>query len=277
MTKETELSIVTVTFRDPAGLAKTLESLQWLKKAQLSWEHVIVDGSPELNSELISKLTDWPLKYLTQDPQGIYPAMNEGIRVSSGIVLHFLNGGDCLVNSDSYLKLLNEIKENQETDLIWAGAALYRNDVYLYSKFPKPHALANLIGFNHVCHQAILYRKGVFDRVGLFATHWKYASDYEHHYRCWLTKLKIKIVPICIADFDMSGGSSQYKKVLGEFYEIHKSLSLQLPSKIRLENNAFLLLEFLRVSIIKTIAATPLAFFLRPLWLKWNNRKKSPC
>lgn len=276
MSNDIDLSVITITYNDPRGLAKTVQSLQWLQKTTLHWEHVLIDSSPTLNYEIITPLKNWPLVHKIQEPQGIYPALNQGAMLARGRVMQFLNGGDSLIESDTFVALVQEFKSNSELDLVWAGAALYRQGVYLYGKAPRPSALQNLMGFNHICHQAVLYRRQSFKKIGPFATQWKFAADYEHHYRAYLAGLKIKIVPNLIANFDMEGSSSQYKKVLKEFEGIHRSLSVALSPKVTFYNSLFLFLETLRIKFVKALASSPLSPVLRPIWQRWHRQGKTP-
>src|SRR5919108_5613652 len=106
---EPRLSVVTITYRDPAGLASTSESLLPLLRADNSWtwEHVVVDSSPEENRAVLEGLPpDWPLLHVVTPARGIYPAMNEGIQCASGRYLWFLNGRDRLHDADALERLL---------------------------------------------------------------------------------------------------------------------------------------------------------------------------
>ena len=95
-----KVSVVTVTKDDPEGLKRTLKSLQSLHKKPL--EVIVVDGGEA--SEVAGLLpvfeSELPIKHIHQTPQGIYAAMNLGRSMVSGDYIHYLNGGDEVINFD---------------------------------------------------------------------------------------------------------------------------------------------------------------------------------
>ena len=117
-----KLTIITTVFHDTEGLKKTCLSLKSLTEGSppFSWEHLIVDSSPQENEKLIQTLQqeNWPLKHIICSPQGVYPAMNLGIGQSCGEVIWFLNSGDILVDAQNLKLALDQMKEQVADVLI---------------------------------------------------------------------------------------------------------------------------------------------------------------
>ena len=89
------ISIVTITKDDTEGLELTLKSI---KNNTKDIELIIVDGSrnrPATDYNEIRKMTTIEhVKIINQKSQGIFNAMNDGLRSSEGQYIVFMNGGD---------------------------------------------------------------------------------------------------------------------------------------------------------------------------------------
>jgi hypothetical protein len=279
--KKTKLWIITVTYNDNLGLQKTLASLKPLVNSKIDWGHIIVDSSPTENKNAIKNLPkNWPIFHEITTPEGIYAAHNAGINYllntsgqdASQNLVWFLNGGDGLYSIESLEKIIQIFeaytdKTGAEIEMLYAAARLYRDQNYLYSTYPSKMIIKNILGSNHICHQATIYRLGLFKNVGVFNIDFKLASDYEHHWRCYLANIKTLSLPIEIVNYDMSGESSRYQNVFEEFKAIQRKTASQLPSHINIANETFRNISFARVKLFKFIGKLPGGATLRKLWL----------
>ncbi len=94
---ESGVSVVTVTFNNATGLRETLVSLAALR--QPPREVVIVDGGSTDGSDAVARefAARLSLSYVSEPDEGIYDAMNKGLRRVRGSLVHYLNAGDCVV------------------------------------------------------------------------------------------------------------------------------------------------------------------------------------
>ncbi len=99
-----DLSVITVTFNDPAGLERTLRSLAAL--AHPPREVLVIDGGTP--PALLEAVPAWgrglALTLRSEPDRGIYDAMNKGLALARGRLLHYLNGGDT-VTGEPYAAL----------------------------------------------------------------------------------------------------------------------------------------------------------------------------
>jgi glycosyltransferase involved in cell wall biosynthesis len=268
-----KLSVITITYKDAPGLALTLQSLKPLQASGISWEHVIVDGSPEENASTLSALEkDWPLKHIQSAPRGVYAAMNDGIQGMSGNAAWFLNGGDQLRDVGTLQALLSRFTSEPAIEMICSGVDLVRDGQYLYSKFPNPEFLRNLLGTNRICHQGIIYRSDLFKKVGTYNTHYKFAADYEHLFRCYFANVTALCLPDRLALYDMGGLTGGGLAQLPELQKVRRWANSQMPSPLALQNEILGRLETLRLLIVKKVASSFMGNFLRPIWIAWNRR-----
>jgi glycosyltransferase involved in cell wall biosynthesis len=267
-----KVSIITITYKDAQGLLKTIESLKPLMTSDINWEHVIVDSSPEINKSFISTLpASWPLIYKSTPPKGVYDAFNQGIQAGHGSWIWLLNGGDRLKSVEALKIVLSELQQAPSTDILLAAVDLTKLGKYQYTQIPKPLFTQNILGSHRLCQQGIIYKAELFKKLGLFSTKYKVASDYEHHFKCWVAGAKILQCPDVIAEFDMSGSSSNYHLAFDEFKSIQKEFRPKLPMTMSLANEILRRKDYIRILILKYFAQSRLAPFLRPLWLAWNR------
>lgn len=105
-----KISIITINFNNAAGLKKTLESIKNLKCPDgVELESIVVDGASRDSSlEIIKSYTDTITQYVSEPDNGIYDAMNKGIRMASGQWLNFMNSGDVFASVDVIYKLMQK-------------------------------------------------------------------------------------------------------------------------------------------------------------------------
>lgn len=268
------VSVITATYRDPKGLAATIDSLRPLISSGMAWEHILVDSSPTENEPVISLLKDdWPLIRIERAPDGIYAAQNAGIQKSRGDAIWFLNGGDRLKDPAVLLAAIQALSSASGPCVAIAGADLMRNGIYLYSKAPCRNWTIGLVGANRICHQSVVYPRAVISRSGNFSTIYRLASDYEHHLRLMMAGVSIHRIGGTLVEYDMGGSSSNYREVFREYAAVHRELGPLLSFRWRTGNAAFRVAELFRITLLKTLSASPLAVILRPLWLAWNRGK----
>lgn len=258
--KPPELSIITITYNDPAGLEATLRSLQPLAGSSLSWEHVIVDSSPEMNEHLFSEAR---VRRLVSKPAGIYSAMNFGVEAAKGEFLWFLNGGDRLKNAEALLSAVRALREAPSADIAHSTAELYRQGKFLYAQPPRT-GIFPMLGINRICHQALLYRAKLIRDLSGFSEEFQLAADYELHLRAHARGARTVIVPGTLVEYDMGGQSATSTgKALREFGTVHEKLGRagQLPY-IKL-HRLVLSLESARITITRALTGTRVGAWLR--------------
>ena len=102
-----KLSIITINYNNSEGLRKTLASVASQTYANI--EHIIVDGAStdgsvdvikEYENQLNITHSTIHLLWSSEPDNGIYNAMNRGIRKATGEYCQFLNSGDMLAAPD---------------------------------------------------------------------------------------------------------------------------------------------------------------------------------
>lgn len=87
------LSVITVTYNCRDDLKRTCESLY--SQAEQSFDHIVIDGGSTDGTLDVIKSYEGKIDFWVSEPdQGIYDAMNKGLRASNCDYVQFLNAGD---------------------------------------------------------------------------------------------------------------------------------------------------------------------------------------
>jgi glycosyltransferase involved in cell wall biosynthesis len=208
------LSIVTINRNDSEGLKKTIESV--ISQVFSDYEYIVIDGASTDNSIGIIKENKTHINYWVSEPDnGIYNAMNKGIKSAKGEYLYFLNSGDIFYNNNVLAEVFS-IK--QDADFLYGGICIQFRMMKFKLLPPKKISLYYFI-YNGLYHQSTFTRRDLFDEFGLYDDSLKIAADYKFIFTAYNVFFKqIKILPGVIANYDPYGISSNK-----EYYKIHKS------------------------------------------------------
>jgi glycosyltransferase involved in cell wall biosynthesis len=153
-----KFSIITVVYNAKVELQKTVNSIQ--NQIYNNFEHVIIDGGSEDGTlEYIKSLSFDNLNYISKKDNGIYDAMNKGIKLSNGEYLLFLNAGDNFASNAILKNIVLKIKDlERKPKIIYGGANVYTDDgKFLTELNPLELNKNNLNRYatRTVCHQSI--------------------------------------------------------------------------------------------------------------------------
>jgi len=153
------LSIVTVTLNAESVIRDTLDSI--LGQGFDDYEIIIIDGASTDNTmEIISGYKDKLSVVVSEPDNGIYNAMNKGMRAASGKYIQFLNAGDYYCDND----VLSDVFENaRDEDLLYGDINIQLlNGETCYQK-ADPFDLQALQsrGTGVLCHQAMFVKREI--------------------------------------------------------------------------------------------------------------------
>lgn len=172
------LSIVTVVFNNDKTLERTIQSV--FDQTYKNIEYIIIDGgSTDGTLEIIKKYADKLAYWVSETDQGMYDAMNKGIRLAKGKWIHILNSDDYYVNNKVLEKVIPNLKDPNKYFYyfsMWleniAGREIYK---YKYSRLK--HWL--LYYSAYLPHPTMFVAKEQYDKIGLFDLNFKIAADHD--------------------------------------------------------------------------------------------------
>ena len=215
-----KFSIITVCFNAEKIIRLTIESV--LNQKWPDFEYIIVDGaSTDATVDIIQEYAgkDSRIQWSSEADNGIYNAMNKGIRRAKGDFLLFLNAGDEFHSAD----VLGKAAEvTAEADIIIGNIAFKTESGLSEYKYSVGRdLLENLAGGNNVCHQVIFATKECLKNG--FDEHFMICSDYD--WLCQQVNEQKEIVKLeaIVVDYDLCGVTQQvrYQKIhWDEYFEV---------------------------------------------------------
>jgi len=99
------ISVITVTYNSASLLEETLKSIRSQTYPHI--EHIIIDGaSTDDTPEVIRRYEDIVARWVSEPDEGIYDAMNKGLKLFSGDYVWFINSGDRIYRPDTVEKMV---------------------------------------------------------------------------------------------------------------------------------------------------------------------------
>ena len=249
------LTIITINYNNASGLQKTMESV--LSQTSNDFEYIVIDGGvaslnpPEGGTsrpvqqdvEVIEKfIAEKGLKengftrctwlspfggvgggFFSEPDNGIYHAMNKGIRMAKGEYIHFLNSGDWLVDEFVVERMLKELSsfefrvsgsesgvEATPIDIFVGNKIMVRPDGKVrYGRNDKRPVTAFTFYRGTIEHTSAYIRRAMFDVVGMYDESLRIVSDYKWYFDAVLNhNALVAFTDIYVSYFDNTGISS---------------------------------------------------------------------
>jgi len=178
--QDVRVSVVTVCFNSVDTIDGTIRSV---RDQAYPWvEHVLVDGgSTDGTQELVARRNRQIAKFVSEPDEGIYDAMNKGIRMAEGDLIGFLNADDVYAD-DHVISEVVAAAQAGDCDAIYGDLLYVRRDnpnkVVRYWKAGEylPGA------FRHGWvppHPTFFCRRELFEKFGSFDAVYRIAGDFE--------------------------------------------------------------------------------------------------
>lgn len=226
------VSVVTVTYNAQEFLEETLLSV--ISQSYPAIEFLIIDGgSTDGTLEIVEKYRDKVDVFVSEPDDGIYDAMNKGIRRAKGEWLNFLNAGDVFASNDIIDKLTQNLK-NPETDIIAGDRYVLENGEKILQ---TAKGIEDFWTKGSPCfHQSMFIRKRAIADRG-YNLCYKLSADYEFMVRSVAEKKNFDFVHFPLSIF-LEGGASK-QQVIRSQIEAIKILLDYAPDENIIRNNIF--------------------------------------
>lgn len=199
------LSIITINYNNLEGLQKTINSV--LSQSFRDFEWIVVDGgSTDGSREMIEQNAEHFSYWVSEPDNGVYNAMNKGIKVAKGEYLLFLNSGDWLC--DNHV-LQTVFRKEHMADILYGYMIEEEDETVCHAAMMKPVLhWTDFIG-NTLPHQATFIRRVLFEKYGLYDESYRIAGDTKFFIKAivW-EKATYEFIPERIAVFQAGGISS---------------------------------------------------------------------
>ncbi len=206
------ISIVTPSFNSEKTIYTTIESI--LKQTYTEIEYIIIDGNStdrtlEIAESCRSALEKRGIRYhiVSEPDQGIYDAMNKGIRMAKGGLIGIINSDDWY--EKNALQRAAEIYEKTPFDMFYADLRIWQEDVQgnLKEKMIKHSSLRKIAVSRDWNHPTTFITREVYRKYQykLESVH----DDWDLVLRIRKAGLKIVVLNEVLANFRMGGASNE--------------------------------------------------------------------
>lgn len=207
--KNYKITVITICRNAEDVIEKTIKSV--LSQDYINIEYIIVDGASADNTmKIVEKYArDYSIRYVSEKDDGIYNAMNKGVRMSTGEYIIFENAGDIFKDK----KVISDVvrcMERMSADIYYGNCIKMVNGEKVILKMDKGKLKALLKG-SMPCHQSIFASKRLLEKYP-FDESYIIRSDFD-----WLLKCKKSLARFCyinriICVFDGNGLSMRRSK-----------------------------------------------------------------
>lgn len=199
------ISIIVPCYNQAHFLEACLQSV--MEQSYQNWECIIVnDGSPDNTAEIASNWIkkDNRFQYFYKENGGLSSARNAGIKQAKGEFIQLLDSDD-LLQKDKLKIQIEAFLDDDEIDISVSGYRYFENNASELKILGRDNFIpeipilkndADVISLlnlrNPMVISAPLYKKSVFETVGLFDEELFSLEDWDFHTRCALHKLKFQ-------------------------------------------------------------------------------------
>lgn len=206
-----KISVIIPSYNAGKTIGAALNSV--LEQVYDNIEIVVVDGlSKDNTADIVNGYKDHNnIIFISEKDKGVYDAMNKGIVRATGDWLFFLGADDTIYTKDTFANIFNNDKpEILNADIVY-GNILFQDSRKVYAgSFSKWKLLRK-----NISHQAIFYKKTLFDRFGGYDLKYPLLADYVYNLVLFSNNdLKKVYVDDIIAIFCEEGLSSKNRDLV---------------------------------------------------------------
>ena len=201
MKEMVDFTIVTVTYNCDKTLEKTILSV--INQTYKNFEYIIIDGeSTDKTIDIIRQYNKYLSSWISEKDNGIYDAMNKGIRMASGKWIIFMNSGDVFANND-VLQKVKIITSKDDHDILYGNIFIEKKGHLILKEAAEPCNKQRM----YFCHQSAFTKTSILKEMP-FDIRFKMSSDLHFFKRCYYKHFKFKHIKQTIAIYDQTGISN---------------------------------------------------------------------
>ena len=239
------VSLITVCYNAEKTIADAMESVGRQRElfdcsdcsigTRLEIEYIVVDGgSTDGTVGIIKKFAEqfhctpststYTFRWLSEKDNGMYDALNKGMKMATGDVIGILNADDVLAEENTLAKVatafadptidgtygdIRFVKENDHcrpTPTTYTSVRNSRTVRYCSGKWFRPW----MFRFGtQTAHPSTFFRRECFEKWGEYSLDYGMYGDFELLCRfIWRNKARMKYLPICTTVMRMGGAST---------------------------------------------------------------------
>lgn len=225
-----KISLITVCYNSEKTIEDTLKSV--LIQTYDNYEYIIIDGkSTDSTLNIIKsfqKKFGNKLKIVSEKDNGLYDAMNKGVKMASGDIIGILNSDDIFANKNVFANIIENYEEY--TDVLYANLLYCNSD---FSKIERNYISGENKSLTFCpAHPTMYIRKKIYEKIGLYNLEYKIDADYDFMIRLNKAGVKFQYLKEYIVLMRIGGtsnGLGGYLKNFKDCYIILKNNHIKFP------------------------------------------------
>jgi glycosyltransferase involved in cell wall biosynthesis len=173
-----KISLVTVVYNAQATIASCIESVIGQNYPHI--EYIIVDGGSTDNTlQIIDQYRHVVSLIISEPDQGIYDAMNKGLKLATGQVVGTLNADDKLADSQ-VLSAIAQAFASSNADAVYGNLNFINQQGDITRKWVSSRCVINSFNWGFMPpHPTFYCRTTLFEKMGFYSLQYGSAADYE--------------------------------------------------------------------------------------------------
>ncbi len=175
-----KVTLITVTYNSEKYLANCIESVRYQDYPNI--EYIVIDGASTDKTVSIIRNTNGVIdKWLSEKDNGMYDAINKGIKLATGDIIGILNSDDMLASKKTISNIVHCFKQHS-VDSVY-GDLVYVDEedtsrIYRYWKGTTYKRSSFRWGWMPA-HPTFYVRRELVEQLGGYETHYYTAADFE--------------------------------------------------------------------------------------------------
>lgn len=202
-----KISTVTVCYNSRSSIERTVES--FLQQSHPHKELLVIDGgSDDGTVDIVKSFHSDAIQIISEPDQGIYDAMNKGLKAFDGDAVGFLNSDDIYHDNSALIRIADGL---EQADLVYGDLVMISDRT---TRIPVrnwragPFTRGSFRDGWMPPHPTFYIRRELARRVGNFDLDYKISSDYDFMLRAMeLSNARAHYIAHTLVDF-MVGGKS---------------------------------------------------------------------
>jgi glycosyltransferase involved in cell wall biosynthesis len=224
-----KISIITVAYNSAATIADTLTSVA--SQSHRDIEHIVIDGASTDNTLDVVRAHGRHLTSLVSEhDQGIYDAMNKGLRLASGDVIGFINSDDLYASAVAIANVV-KVFSDPTIDACYGDLCyVKRDDIQSVVRYWRSSDFEPGLFARGWCppHPTLFVRRKVYEQFGGFDLRYKIAADTELMARLLeVHRIKVHYLPEVLVNMRMGGTTNRnWSNIVLQNREIWRALKV---------------------------------------------------
>lgn len=207
-----KISIITITFNSAATLPRALESVQ--SQTYKDIEHVLVDGaSTDGTRELIEAYAKKHknVRWISEPDEGIYNAINKGIKMAMGDVIGFLHSDDVFASTEVIAQIASAL-DTTNADVVY-GDLQYCSNGKVIRRWKSNAFDPRSLKYGWMPpHPTVYVRREVYEQVGKYDEWFRISADYDMMIRIFQAGYRTHYIPSVLVCMETGGASNKNTK-----------------------------------------------------------------